>query len=288
MSGAQGYFGVEPDLTVFGKVVAGGYPSAGGLGGKREHMKLLAAGLEAGSKKALVGGTMAANPLSSAAGYFTLVEMERQHAPERAGAMGDRLTAGLRESITRRGLPFVAYNQGSIVHLQTVGTLHFAVDFNRIWEVPAQAQGDQGAQDRDGGDGRGLHGRGRDHPRRVPALHERRAHRGHDRPGGGGLRPRVRPGRGGPAVSEAQARRELVEAGHRLLADGLVARTWGNLSVRLDERSMLVTPSGISYPDLTEEMIVARRPRHRRVVRGRSSPAASASCTARPTAAGPR
>ena len=33
-SGAQGYFGVSPDLTVFGKAVAGGYPSAGGLGGK--------------------------------------------------------------------------------------------------------------------------------------------------------------------------------------------------------------------------------------------------------------
>ena len=256
MSGAQGYFGVEPDLTVFGKVVAGGYPSAGGLGGKREYMKLLAAGLEAGSKKALVGGTMAANPLSSAAGYFTLVEMERQNAAERAGAMGDRLTAGLRESIARRGLPFVTYNQGSIVHLQTVGTLHFAVDFNRIWEVPAQAQGDQGAQDRDGGDGRGLHGRGRDHAGRIPALHECRAHRGDHRPGGGRLRPRVRPGRGSPAVSEAEARRELVEAGHRLLADGLVARTWGNLSVRLDERSMLVTPSGIAYPDLTETMIV--------------------------------
>jgi L-ribulose-5-phosphate 4-epimerase len=57
-------------------------------------------------------------------------------------------------------------------------------------------------------------------------------------------------------VNEADARRELVDAGHRLLADGLVARTWGNLSVRLDDRSMLVTPSGISYPDLTEKMIV--------------------------------
>ena len=57
-------------------------------------------------------------------------------------------------------------------------------------------------------------------------------------------------------MSEADARRDLVSAGHRLLADGLVARTWGNLSVRLDERSMLVTPSGISYPDLTEKMIV--------------------------------
>lgn len=33
--GAQGVLGVMPDLTVFGKVVAGGYPGAGGLGGKR-------------------------------------------------------------------------------------------------------------------------------------------------------------------------------------------------------------------------------------------------------------
>jgi glutamate-1-semialdehyde 2,1-aminomutase len=138
LSGAQGYFGVEPDLTVFGKVVAGGYPSAGGLGGRREHMRLLAAGLEAGSKKALVGGTMAANPLSSAAGYFTLVEIEKQGAVERAGAMGDRLAAGLKTAIARRDLPFVAYNQGSIVHLQTVGTLHFSVDFSKPWQIPAR------------------------------------------------------------------------------------------------------------------------------------------------------
>jgi len=137
MSGAQGYFGVEPDLTVFGKVVAGGYPSAGGLGGKRQYMKLLAAGLEAGQKKALVGGTMAANPLSSAAGYFTLIEMERTGASERAGAMGDRLTAGVRASIERRGLPFVAYNIGSICHIQTVGTMHFVIDFSRFWRIPA-------------------------------------------------------------------------------------------------------------------------------------------------------
>ncbi|MGB7980616.1 MAG: aminotransferase class III-fold pyridoxal phosphate-dependent enzyme [Candidatus Nanopelagicales bacterium] len=138
LAGAQGYFGVEPDLTVLGKVVAGGYPSAGGLGGKRQYMKYLSAGIEAGAKKALVGGTMAANPLSSAAGYFTLVEMERTHACERAGAMGDRLTAGLRAAVAHRGLPFVAYNQGSIVHLQTVGTMHFTVDFNRIWEIPGK------------------------------------------------------------------------------------------------------------------------------------------------------
>ena len=40
MGGAQGYFGVSPDLTVFGKVVAGGYPGAGGLGGKKQYMSV--------------------------------------------------------------------------------------------------------------------------------------------------------------------------------------------------------------------------------------------------------
>jgi len=36
LGGAQGYFDVVPDLTVFGKIVAGGYPAAGGVGGKRQ------------------------------------------------------------------------------------------------------------------------------------------------------------------------------------------------------------------------------------------------------------
>lgn len=58
MAGAQGYFGVSPDLTIFGKVIAGGYPGAGGIGGKREYMKYLGAGLDSSGKKihkALVG-----------------------------------------------------------------------------------------------------------------------------------------------------------------------------------------------------------------------------------------
>jgi len=57
-------------------------------------------------------------------------------------------------------------------------------------------------------------------------------------------------------VTQDEARKELVAAGRRLLAGGLVARSWGNLSLRLDDRSMAVTPSGIPYPDLREEMIV--------------------------------
>ena len=95
LGGAQGYFGVRPDLTTFGKIVAGGYPSAGGLGGRRDLIMLMAAGLETGKKRAYVGGTMAANPLSAAAGYFTLREIEKRDACAVAGRAGDRLAAGL-------------------------------------------------------------------------------------------------------------------------------------------------------------------------------------------------
>ncbi|EMJ99025.1 aspartate aminotransferase family protein [Leptospira sp. WS58.C1] len=135
LSGAQGYYGVTPDLTVFGKVVAGGYPSAGGLGGKKEYMKYLSAGLQTGVKKALIGGTMAANPLSSAAGYYTLLEIEKQKACEKAGRAGDRITAGLQKLIKKYNLPFVAFNQGSICHLETVGTMLLEIDIKKFWKI---------------------------------------------------------------------------------------------------------------------------------------------------------
>jgi glutamate-1-semialdehyde 2,1-aminomutase len=136
MSGAQGYFGVSPDLTVFGKVIAGGYPGAGGVGGKREYMKFLGAGLDGGGKKAFSGGTLAANPLSCAAGYHALCEMERTDACAKANAMGDLLTDGLVKIIDKYKLPFVAYNVGSICHFDTLGTMHFSINWAKPWQIP--------------------------------------------------------------------------------------------------------------------------------------------------------
>ncbi len=138
MNGAQGYFGVSPDLTVFGKVIAGGYPGAGGLGGKKEYMKYLGAGLDGNQKihKAFCGGTMSANPLSCIAGYTTLCEMEKTDACYKAALAGDRLTAGLQGLIKKYDLPFVAFNQGSICHMETVGTLNFSIDWKKLWTVP--------------------------------------------------------------------------------------------------------------------------------------------------------
>ena len=119
MGGAQGYFDVQPDITVFGKCLTGGYLMAGGIGGRKEIMMSLVGGIRASRKRAFVGGTLSANPLSCVAGYYAIEEMARTNAPVLAGRAGDRLARGLKEILDRLGLPYVVYNMGSIVHLQS-------------------------------------------------------------------------------------------------------------------------------------------------------------------------
>src|SRR5512137_1701976 len=53
-----------------------------------------------------------------------------------------------------------------------------------------------------------------------------------------------------------ELRQAVVDAGRRLLAEGLVARTWGNVSVRADAEHMLITPSGRAYEGMAPEDIV--------------------------------
>jgi glutamate-1-semialdehyde 2,1-aminomutase len=123
LGGAQGYFGVKPDLTVFGKCITGGYPMAGGVGGRKEVIMTFSAGIGGIGDRAYVGGTLSANPISCVAGYYAIKEMERTNAAVIAGQAGDRLTAGLQKLIDKYSLPFVVFNQGSIVHLETTGVM---------------------------------------------------------------------------------------------------------------------------------------------------------------------
>lgn len=53
-----------------------------------------------------------------------------------------------------------------------------------------------------------------------------------------------------------EAREIVLEAGIKLVQEGLVARTWGNISCRVNESSFVITPSGRSYEELTPEDIV--------------------------------
>lgn len=124
--GAQGYFDVKPDLTVFGKIVSGGYPMAGGVGGREDIMSCVAAGVQSGKPRAYVGGTLTANPLSCAAGYFAIKEIIQQDAARKAGENGDRLCDGIQALLDKYNLPFVVWNTGSIIHFEMNGFMYLS------------------------------------------------------------------------------------------------------------------------------------------------------------------
>jgi glutamate-1-semialdehyde 2,1-aminomutase len=66
IGGAQGYFGITPDITTLGKVIGGGFP-VGAYGGRKEIMSLIAP-----SGDVYQAGTLSGNPIAVAAGIATL------------------------------------------------------------------------------------------------------------------------------------------------------------------------------------------------------------------------
>jgi glutamate-1-semialdehyde 2,1-aminomutase len=88
--GAQDRYGVEPDLTLLGKVLGGGLPAAA-FGGPRRTMEWIA---PAGD--VYQAGTLSGNPLAMAAGLATLGQLDAA-AYERLSVLTDRLAAGLVE-----------------------------------------------------------------------------------------------------------------------------------------------------------------------------------------------
>jgi L-fuculose-phosphate aldolase len=67
---------------------------------------------------------------------------------------------------------------------------------------------------------------------------------------------RPKPTRGDRVNDWARLREEVASAGRRLLAEGLVARTWGNVSVRAGPEHMLITPTGLAYDSISAADIV--------------------------------
>ncbi|MDR1410217.1 MAG: class II aldolase/adducin family protein [Oscillospiraceae bacterium] len=53
-----------------------------------------------------------------------------------------------------------------------------------------------------------------------------------------------------------EAKQAVIAAGHRLKESGLIARTWGNISARVDDKRFVITPSGMAYERLTPDDIV--------------------------------
>ncbi len=107
--GAQGYFGVKPDLTTFGKILGGGLP-IGALGGPTQLMQRLAP-----EGDVYHGGTFAGHPLSMAAGIATLRELKARPPYERLEQLSGRLVEGLVKSATRSEVPVQINRLGSML-----------------------------------------------------------------------------------------------------------------------------------------------------------------------------
>ncbi len=116
-NGAQGRFGVRPDLTTLGKIVGGGYPLAA-FGGRADVMDQF----DARRPGALGhGGTFNGNPVAAAAGLATL----RYLTPDRfvrLDELGDRLRTRLAEAIGRAGVDARVEGIGSLFQVYPGGS----------------------------------------------------------------------------------------------------------------------------------------------------------------------
>jgi len=107
LRGAQGLYGIDPDLTCLGKIVGGGFPAAA-VGGKAKIMDCLAP-----VGPVYQAGTLSGNPLAMAAGIATLAELTPA-VHDRIALRTARLVQGLREIAARHGVPFTADCAGSM------------------------------------------------------------------------------------------------------------------------------------------------------------------------------
>jgi glutamate-1-semialdehyde 2,1-aminomutase len=107
--GAQGLYGVEPDITTLGKIVGGGLP-VGAYGASAEIM----------AKVAPLGpmyqaGTLSGNPLAMAAGLATLTELKAPGAYGVLEATAARLAGGLSDAFSGHEVPATINRCGSLL-----------------------------------------------------------------------------------------------------------------------------------------------------------------------------
>jgi glutamate-1-semialdehyde 2,1-aminomutase len=114
--GVQEASGVTPDLTLLGKIVAGGMPG-GAVAGQRRIMELLEFRDDPGWHKVGHPGTHNAHPLSAAAGLACLRLVADGTAQRQAAETARRLRMGFTQTLRRLGLPGVAYGDSSGFHL---------------------------------------------------------------------------------------------------------------------------------------------------------------------------
>ncbi len=107
LGGAQALYGIDPDMTVLGKVIGGGMPVAA-FGGKREVMKHLAP--LGGVYQA---GTLSGNPVAVACGMATLKLIQQPGFYDRLGERTAQLIDGL-QRVAREAAPAVPFSGDTV------------------------------------------------------------------------------------------------------------------------------------------------------------------------------
>lgn len=102
--GAQGYYGITPDLTTLGKIIGAGMP-VGAFGGKREIMQHIAP-----TGPVYQAGTLSGNPIAMAAGLAMMDLLEQPGLYEALNEKTARIAEGLKAAAAKHGIP-LAINQ---------------------------------------------------------------------------------------------------------------------------------------------------------------------------------
>ncbi|MCU0558316.1 MAG: glutamate-1-semialdehyde 2,1-aminomutase [Desulfobacterales bacterium] len=107
--GAQSLYGIQPDLSCFGKIIGGGLP-VGAYGGRRKIMSHIAP-----QGPVYQAGTLSGNPLAMAAGIATLTQLKKKGFYEQLEKKSARLCAGLADGASRAGFPVQVDHVGSMI-----------------------------------------------------------------------------------------------------------------------------------------------------------------------------
>ena len=106
--GAQGLYGITPDITTMGKIIGGGLP-VGAYGGRKDVMEMVA---PLGAM--YQAGTLSGNPLAVSAGIATLTELQKPGAFDRLDSLARRLTDGLAKAFQMVEMPSTINRVGSM------------------------------------------------------------------------------------------------------------------------------------------------------------------------------
>jgi glutamate-1-semialdehyde 2,1-aminomutase len=121
--GAQAEYGVTPDLTTFGKAIAGGEFPVGAVGGRSDIMELMDATKHPGPQCVVQGGTYSGNSLVMHAGCEAMKVYEEGSMYPRMNRLGEKLMKGLEEAIeeTHANARVTGYKSTVKIHFPRAG-----------------------------------------------------------------------------------------------------------------------------------------------------------------------